>query len=511
MTFVTLPLCASRSVEPSLKCAACRRGSRLGLGGRLRSKLRSSPGSSSLRCLQPNGTPSAGHQGNKAGNVNTFGKTVLVLGGDGFCGWPTALHLSDLGYSVVIVDNLSRRKIDIELECESLTPIAAPSERIAVWNALSDREIRFEFMDVAHEYWHLLELIKREQPCAIVHFAEQRAAPYSMKGSRQKRYTIDNNVNGTMSVLTAVVESNLDIHVVHLGTMGVYGYGSSGGKIPEGYLDVVLPSGERRSILHPAYPGSVYHASKCLDALLFQFFARNDGLRITDLHQGVVWGTFTQNTMRHELLMNRYDYDSDYGTVLNRFLMQAACGLPLTVYGSGGQTRAFIHISDTCKCIALALANPPNRGDRVKIYNQVAETHRVRDLAALVARKTGASVHQIPNPRNEASENELDVSNQNFRSLGWDPVTLEESLLEEVVGVAERYRHRIRRDKVMPSSFWNREREEACRANATNSSDALAEISAAASSEWRDEVLKQLANGDDKKLERMRSALRDEP
>jgi UDP-sulfoquinovose synthase len=461
--------------------------------------------------MQQNGAEAIDYARNRADAVDTFGKTVLVLGGDGFCGWPTALHLSDLGYSVVIVDNLSRRKIDLELECESLTPIAAPSERIRVWNSLSGREIRFEFMDVAHEYWHLLELIKREQPCAIVHFAEQRAAPYSMKGSRQKRYTIDNNVNGTMSVLTAVVESELDIHVVHLGTMGVYGYGSSGGKIPEGYLDVVLPSGERRSILHPAYPGSVYHASKCLDALLFQFFARNDGLRITDLHQGVVWGTFTKNTMRHEVLMNRYDYDSDYGTVLNRFLMQAACGLPLTVYGTGGQTRAFIHISDTCKCIALALANPPNRGERVKIYNQVAETHRVRDLAALVARKTGARVQQVPNPRNEAAENELDVSNQNFRSLGWDPVTLEESLLEEVVGVAEKYRHRIRRDKVMPSSFWNREREEACRAGESAEEVHTDHHQINSSPEWREQVLWQLANGDDKKLERIRTALRDEP
>ncbi|KAF6004687.1 UDPglucose 4-epimerase [Cyanidiococcus yangmingshanensis] len=241
------------------------------------------------------------------------------------------------------------------------------------------------------------------------------------------------------------------------------------------------------------------------------FFARNDGLRITDLHQGVVWGTFTKNTMRHELLMNRYDYDSDYGTVLNRFLMQAACGLPLTVYGTGGQTRAFIHINDTCKCIALALANPPNRGDRVKIYNQVAETHRVRDLAALVARKTGARVHRVPNPRNEAAENELDVSNQNFRSLGWDPVTLEESLLEEVVGVAEKYRHRIRRDKIMPSSFWNRERAEACRANESTEEPSAEHNTVTSNLEWREQMLRQLANGDDKKLERIRTALRDEP
>ena len=447
------------------------------------------------------------------------GKTVFVLGGDGFCGWPTALHLSEVGYDVVIVDNLSRRKIDVELECESLTPIAPITERLRVWNTLSGgRQIRFEYLDVAHEYGQLLELIKRERPVAVVHFAEQRAAPYSMKGSRQKRYTIDNNVNGTMSVLTAVAESELDVHVVHLGTMGVYGYGSSGGRIPEGYIDVVLPSGERQSILHPAYPGSVYHASKCLDALLFQFFARNDGLRITDLHQGVVWGTFTDNTMRHELLMNRYDYDSDYGTVLNRFLMQAASDLPLTVYGTGGQTRAFIHIRDTCKCIALALANPPQPGDRVKIYNQVAETHRVRDLAALVARKTGARVDYVNNPRQEAAENELDVSNQNFRSLGWAPVTLEETLLDEVVGVAERYRHRIDVNKIMPSSFWNKRRAAECRAapvlnsngQAATGSDGVGGDADGVAIDWQEQLMQQLAGGDVHKLERMRAALRGE-
>lgn len=455
-----------------------------------------------------NGTPSLSDGGVQGG-------TVLVLGGDGFCGWPTALHLSDLGYDVIVVDNLSRRKIDVELECESLTPIAPITERVKVWNSVSGHSMRFEYLDVAHEYWHLLDLIKRERPVAIIHFAEQRAAPYSMKGSRQKRFTIDNNVNGTMSVLTAVVESGLDVHIVHLGTMGVYGYGSSGGRIPEGYLDVVLPSGEKQTILHPAYPGSVYHASKCLDSLLFQFFARNDGLRITDLHQGVVWGTFTNHTMRHELLMNRYDYDSDYGTVLNRFLMQAACDVPLTVYGTGGQTRAFIHITDTCKCIALALANPPEPGDRVKIYNQVAETHRVRHLAELVARKTGAHVVQVTNPRNEAAENELDVSNQNFRSLGWAPVTLEESLLEEVVGVAERYRHRIQRDKIMPSSFWNKRRAEEYQKEQETIADPTEPLTPPfngtnSDQDWQEQVLELLAKGDSKKMEQMKLVLRGE-
>jgi UDP-sulfoquinovose synthase len=190
-----------------------------------------------------------------------------------------------------------------------------------------------------------------------------------MKSSKLKRYTIDNNVSGTHNILCAIVESGLDIHLCHLGTMGVYGYGHSGGEIPEGYIDVTLPNGEKKSILHPAYPGSVYHCTKCTDALLFQFYNKNDGVRITDLHQGIVWGTTTPLTQKDERLVNRFDYDSDYGTVLNRFLMQAAIGVPLTVYGTGGQTRSFIHITDTARCLQLALENPPKVGDMVNILN----------------------------------------------------------------------------------------------------------------------------------------------
>lgn len=345
-------------------------------------------------------------------------KKILILGGDGFCGWPTTLHLSDKGHDVVIVDNLSRRKIDVELGCQSLTPIASIEERCRVWNSISGSrgEIKFENLDLQHNYAELVQLIKNEKPDTIVHFAEQRAAPYSMKNSQTKRYTIDNNLSGTNNLLSAIVESELDIHVVHLGTMGVYGYGTSGGEIPEGYLDVVLPGGRESSILHPANPGSIYHLTKCLDALCFQFYNRNDGLRITDLHQGIVWGTNTDQTSRDERLINRFDYDGDYGTVLNRFLMQAALDIPLTVYGTGGQTRAFIHISDTARCIEIAVNNPPKTGDKVEIFNQVAETLRVGDLAALISDKTGCSVKNIENPRKEDAENELFVSNKKIQA-----------------------------------------------------------------------------------------------
>ncbi|CAN0376900.1 unnamed protein product, partial [Phaeothamnion confervicola] len=269
--------------------------------------------------------------------------------------------------------------------------IQSPQTRVKVWKELTGREVRYANIDVAKEYDLLLQLLRDEKPDAVIHFAEQRAAPYSQKGSREKRYTVDNNLSGTHNLLVAIVESGLDIHVVHLGTMGVYGYGNSGGEIPEGYIDVILPGSRSQRILHPAYPGSVYHTTKCLDALLFQFYAKNDGLRVTDLHQGIVWGTNTPQTLRDERLVNRFDYDSDYGTVLNRFLMQAALGVPMTVYGTGGQTRAFIHVTDTAKCLEAAVNNPPASGASVEIFNQVAETHRVRDLAQMIARKTGVS------------------------------------------------------------------------------------------------------------------------
>src|SRR5580692_828676 len=347
---------------------------------------------------------------------------VLVLGGDGFCGWPTSLYLSDRGYDITIVDNLSRRKIDVELEVDSLTPIRPIHERISVWKEVSGREIGFVNLDLATEYDRLVDLITETQPDAIVHFAEQRAAPYSMRTEKTKRYTVDNNVRGTHNLLTALVTTGSEASLVHLGTMGVYGYGWSGSApIPEGYLTVKVPTpdGElEREILHPANPGSVYHLTKTLDQLLFSFYAKNDGLRITDLHQGIVWGTQTNQTVRDERLVNRFDYDGDYGTVLNRFLMQSAIGYPLTVHGTGGQTRAFIHIQDTVRCIELAISDPPQRGERVRILNQMTETHRVRDLAELVSRLTGSEIDFVENPRNEDAENELHVENRQFLDLG---------------------------------------------------------------------------------------------
>ncbi|MDF1600618.1 NAD-dependent epimerase/dehydratase family protein [Mesorhizobium sp. YIM 152430] len=386
---------------------------------------------------------------------------IAVLGGDGFVGWPTSLHLSNEGHDIHILDNLSRRWIDTELGVQSLTPMDSIQERTRIWYQETGRRIHFHLIDLARDYDLLKGWLASERPDAIIHFAEQRAAPYSMKSDRHKNYTVNNNVSATHNLLNAMVETGLDAHLVHLGTMGVYGYSTVGAAIPEGYLPVGIDTmaGEtvKQEILYPANPGSIYHMTKCLDQLLFQFYAKNDGVRITDLHQGIVWGTHTDQTRRHVQLVNRFDYDGDYGTVLNRFLIQAAIGYPLTVHGTGGQTRAFIHIQDSVRCIEIALKNAPRRGERVKIFNQMTETHRVRDLAELVAKIAGAKVAYLPNPRKEAAENELVVQNEQFMALGLDPIRLAEGLLSEVVDVAKKYAYRVDRSRIPAVSAWTRD------------------------------------------------------
>ena len=388
----------------------------------------------------------------------TMAKKVLILGGDGFCGWPTTLHLSNTGFEITIVDNLSRRNIDNELEVCSLTPITPIGERISTWEEITGKKIGYYNFNIAENYHRLLVLLREYQPHAIVHFAEQRAAPYSMKSSWHKRYTVSNNINATNNLLAALVEAKLDSHIVHLGTMGVYGYGTAGMKIPEGYLSIKVDNenGEtiNQEILYPVNPGSIYHMTKTQDQLLFAYYNKNDNIRVTDLHQGIVWGTEIQETKMDSRLINRFDYDGDYGTVLNRFLMQAAINYPLTVHGTGGQTRAFINIQDTVRCIELAINNPPSPGERVKIINQMTETHRVRELAKLVSELTGTKIEYLQNPRKEADENELHVENTTLLDYGLKPITLENGLLTEIRDIAEKYSHRCDVKKIPCTSKW---------------------------------------------------------
>lgn len=387
---------------------------------------------------------------------------VIIAGGDGFCGWPTALHLSRRGYHVVIVDNLYRRKIDEELSVPSLTPITSIEERLNAWKELTGKEIPFYNMDLSTDYDEFLALIKREQPDAIVDFAKIRSAPYSMKTPKHKIETVRNNLGSAQVVLAAIVESGLDIHLVHLGTMGVYGYACPAGVIPEGYLDVFVKGQNSDElmpwkILYPASPGSVYHLTKCQEALMFQFYNKCNGVRITDLHQGIVWGTNTEETLMDERLINRFDYDGDYGTVLNRFLMQAAFDYPLTVYGTGGQKRAFIHVQDTARCIEIALQDPPAVGDTVKIFNQVTEAYQVSELAELISRLTGVKIAFHSNPRVEAAQNELVVINQQFLERGLKPITLEEGLIKEIYSIARRYKERVVMAAIPPSTKWRKD------------------------------------------------------
>src|SRR5215217_4497960 len=346
---------------------------------------------------------------------------VLVLGGGGYCGWPTSLHLSDAGHEVVIVDNFVRRTIDHELGAESLTPIADPKERVKAWWEVSGQTIGLEYGDLL-DWEFVSEVVQRQQPDAIVHYAEQRAAPYSMIDRRHAVYTQHNNVIGNLNVLFAINEYVPDCHLVKLGTMGEYGTPNI--DIEEGYIEIEH-KGRKDMLPFPKMPGSLYHLSKVHDSHNIHFACRVWGLRSTDLNQGVVYGIETDETAQDDRLCTRFDYDEWFGTVLNRFCVQAVIGHPLTVYGKGGQTRGFLNIRDTLQCVDLAVDNPPEAGE-YRVFNQFTESFSVAELAGLVQRSAAelgieVEIDHLDNPRVEAEEHYYNPIHTKLLDLGLEP------------------------------------------------------------------------------------------
>ena len=379
---------------------------------------------------------------------------VAVLGGDGYCGWATALYLSAKGHDVAIVDNFIRRQWDYELSVQTLTPIRPLAERLRVWQELTGRTIELFAGDVT-DYDFLAGTIRNFEPEAVVHFAEQRSAPYSMIDRKHAVFTQVNNVTGTLNLLFALRELQPDCHLVKLGTMGEYGTPNI--DIEEGYL-TIEHNGRRDVLPFPKQPGSFYHLSKVHDSHNMMFACRIWGLRATDLNQGVVYGTVTDEVAFDEALINRFDYDEVFGTVLNRFCAQAAIGHPLTVYGEGGQTRGFLDIRDTVRCIELACLNPADRGE-CRVYNQFTEQFSVLGLAELVggaARKLGLSVEveHLPDPRVEKEQHYYNARHSKLIDLGLQPHYLSDSLVDSLMNIAIRYRDRIDSAMFLPQVNW---------------------------------------------------------
>jgi UDP-sulfoquinovose synthase len=379
---------------------------------------------------------------------------IVVLGGDGYCGWATALYLSKKGHSVAIVDNFARRQWDHEIGVQTLTPILPLAERLRFWKDATGRTIDLLVGDVC-DYDFLSSTIASYEPDAVVHFAEQRSAPYSMIDRKHAVATQVNNVVGTLNLLFALRELRPDCHLVKLGTMGEYGTPNI--DIEEGYISIEH-NGRKDVLPFPKQPGSFYHLSKVHDSHNIMFACKIWGLRATDLNQGVVYGTVTDETDLGEPLVNRFDYDEVFGTVLNRFCIQAAIGHPLTVYGKGGQTRGFLDIRDTVRCIEIACHNPAARGE-CRVYNQFTEQFSVLDIAHMVqtaSRKMGLKVeiNHLADPRVEAEDHYYNAKHSKLIDLGLEPHLLSDSLLDSLMNIALRYRDRVDLSVMMPKVNW---------------------------------------------------------
>jgi len=381
---------------------------------------------------------------------------VLVIGGDGYCGWATALYLSNRGYDVAILDSLVRRHWDNTLCVDTLTPIAPIQQRIKRWKDLTGKSIDLFVGDIT-DYAFLSGAMHQFEPQAVVHFGEQRSAPFSMIDRDHAVLTQTNNVVGTLNVLYAIHEDFPDCHLVKLGTMGEYGTPNI--DIEEGYI-TIEHNGRKDTLPYPKQPGSFYHLSKVHDSHNMAFACRTWGLCATDLNQGVVYGVLTEETGMDELLINRLDYDGVFGTALNRFCIQAAIDHPLTVYGSGGQTRAFLDIRDTVRCVELAIATPANAGE-FRVFNQFTEMFSVGDLAKMV-HKAGTAlgmkveINHLENPRVEKEEHYFNAKNTNLLDLGLQPHLLSDSLLDSLLNFAIKYKDRVDHDQILPKVLWRK-------------------------------------------------------
>ncbi|MFG3818110.1 NAD-dependent epimerase/dehydratase family protein [Limnothrix redekei] len=379
---------------------------------------------------------------------------VLVIGGDGYCGWATALYLSDRGHEVGILDSLVRRHWDQQLQIDTLTPIAPIKQRIQRWKDLTGKHIDLYVGDITN-YAFLDQALTEFQPEAIVHFGEQRSAPFSMIDREHAVLTQTNNVVGTLNLLYIIREKFPDCHLVKLGTMGEYGTPNI--DIEEGYI-TIEHNGRKDTLPYPKQPGSFYHLSKVHDSHNIHFACRVWGLRATDLNQGVVYGVLTDQTGMDELLINRLDYDGVFGTALNRFCIQAAVGHPLTVYGKGGQTRSFLDIRDTVRCVELAIETPANPGE-FRVFNQFTELFSVLDLAKKVQEASAAmglkvEINNIENPRVEAEEHYFNAKNTNLLDLGLQPHYLSDSLLDSLLNFAVKYKERVDNSEILPKVKW---------------------------------------------------------
>ncbi len=384
----------------------------------------------------------------------TFDMKVLVIGGDGYCGWATALYLSELGYEVAILDSLVRRHWDAELCIQTLTPIAPIQQRVGRWEELTGKSLPLYIGDI-NNYSFLSATLQEFKPDSIVHFGEQRSAPFSMIDREHAVLTQTNNVMGTLNLLYAIHELLPDCHLVKLGTMGEYGTPNI--DIEEGYI-TIEHNGRKDTLPYPKQPGSFYHLSKVHDTHNIHFACKVWGIRATDLNQGVVYGVLTDQTGRDELLINRLDYDGIYGTALNRFCIQAAIGHPLTVYGNGSQTRTFLDIRDTVRCVELAIATPAAKGE-FRVFNQFTEQFSVKDLA-LKVQKAGSTlglkveINNIENPRVEKEDHYFKATNTNLLNLGLEPHFLSDSLLDSLLNFAVKYQDRVDRTQILPKVSW---------------------------------------------------------